>query len=80
MDICKAKFIFGRAHLALAIALMAGLLTAQAPAWAGSVRYSYDALGRVTQVVYTEGSKTTTIAYSYDAAGNRTAVTTTQSP
>lgn len=44
---------------------------------AGSVSYSYDALGRLAQVVYNNGTATTTINYSYDAAGNRTSVATT---
>jgi YD repeat-containing protein len=46
-------------------------------AHAGSVSYSYDALGRLASAVYTDGSATTTITYSYDAAGNRTSVATT---
>ena len=44
---------------------------------AGSVSYSYDALGRLASAVYADGSTTTTITYSYDAAGNRTSVATT---
>jgi YD repeat-containing protein len=36
--------------------------------------YTYDALGRLTQVTYTNG---TTIVYTYDAAGNRTSVVVT---
>ncbi|VTU24210.1 YD repeat (two copies) [Variovorax sp. PBL-H6] len=47
------------------------------PAHAGSVSYSYDALGRLASTVYSDGSATTTITYSYDAAGNRTSVATT---
>jgi YD repeat-containing protein len=46
-------------------------------AHAGSVSYSYDALGRLASTVYTDGTSTTTITYSYDAAGNRTSVGTT---
>ncbi len=38
-------------------------------AFAATVSYSYDALGRVTLAVYSNGI---TIAYSYDNAGNRT--------
>lgn len=45
-------------------------------AYAGSVSYSYDALGRLVKAVYS-GSISTTVTYSYDAAGNWTAVTTT---
>ncbi len=46
-------------------------------AHAGSVNYSYDALGRLAQVVYSNGTTITTISYSYDAAGNRTSVAIT---
>lgn len=46
-------------------------------AHAGSVSYSYDALGRLAQIIYNNGTATTTISYSYDAAGNRTSVATT---
>jgi len=53
--------------------LMLGGLAAHA----GSVSYSYDALGRLATVVYNNGTATTTISYSYDAAGNRTSVATT---
>ncbi|VTU22507.1 RHS Repeat [Variovorax sp. RA8] len=56
----------------LCSAALAGL-----PAHAGSVSYSYDALGRLANAVYSDASATTTITYSYDAAGNRTSVATT---
>ena len=36
--------------------------------------YMYDALGRLIQVTYANG---TTIVYTYDAAGNRTSVVVT---
>ena len=39
--------------------------------------YTYDSLGRLTQVTYTNG---TTIAYNYDHMGNRTSVVTTCGP
>ncbi|VTU35334.1 YD repeat (two copies) [Variovorax sp. RA8] len=58
----------------LCAAALAGL-----PAHAGSVSYSYDALGRLASAVYSDGSATTTITYSYDAAGNRTSVAATSS-
>ena len=57
--------------------LAAGLCAAALSAHAGSVSYSYDALGRLASTVYSNGSATTTITYSYDAAGNRTSVVTT---
>lgn len=44
---------------------------------AGSVSFTYDALGRIASAVYSDGTLTTTITYSYDAAGNRTSVVTT---
>jgi YD repeat-containing protein len=39
--------------------------------------YTYDSLGRLTQVTY---SNLTTITYNYDATGNRTRVVTTCGP
>ena len=50
---------------ALAIVLAATVAT---PAQAGTATYTYDALGRVTKVSYSNG---TVITYTYDAAGNR---------
>lgn len=45
-----------------------------APSFAGTTTYKYDALGRVIEVLYPDGSK---ITYAYDAAGNRTQVART---
>ena len=56
----------------LCAATLAGL-----PAHAGSVSYSYDALGRLASTVYSNGASATTITYSYDPGGNRTSVVTT---
>jgi hypothetical protein len=39
-----------------------------------SASYTYDALGRLVTIVYTDGTKTTTVTYSYDASGNRASV------
>lgn len=36
--------------------------------------YTYDVMGRVVSIVYTDGTKTTTVTYNYDASGNRTSV------
>jgi YD repeat-containing protein len=57
----------------------AGLLVAAliSPAWAGSVTYSYDTLGRITQAAYSTG---VVIAYVYDAAGNRTSFVISGAP
>lgn len=47
------------------------------PAFAGSVGYTYDALGRIKTATYSNG---TVITYTYDAAGNRTSQVTTGAP
>jgi hypothetical protein len=60
----------------LAAGLCAAALAAP-PAHAGSVSFTYDALGRLASTVYSNGSSTTTITYSYDPGGNRTSVVTT---
>ncbi|MBC8037212.1 MAG: RHS repeat protein [Rhizobiales bacterium] len=39
--------------------------------------YTYDALGRLKSVTYSDGS---TITYAYDPAGNRTTLTQTATP
>lgn len=41
---------------------------------AGTVTYKYDALGRVIEVIYSNGTR---IFYTYDKAGNRTKVVKT---
>jgi YD repeat-containing protein len=50
---------------------------ASANALAGSATYTYDNLGRLTRIAYSNG---VVITYTYDAAGNRTAVVTTGAP
>jgi YD repeat-containing protein len=42
---------------------------------ATGIVYSYDLLGRLTQVTYPDG---TTIVYNYDSMGNRTTVVITK--
>lgn len=56
---------------------LGALLLMSGAAVAGTSTYTYDSLGRLTRVVYNNGTTTTTINYSYDAAGNRTSVVTT---
>jgi len=56
--------------VAAAIAAVLGGLVP--PAFAGTTAYKYDALGRVIEVDYPDGSKG---VYSYAAAGNRTRTT-----
>ena len=50
------------------------LLSFAGPSFAGSVNYTYDVLGRLKTVTYSNG---VVITYSYDAAGNRTSAVTT---
>ena len=54
--------------LMMGLFLLAGLA---GPASAATT-YTYDALGRLVSVTYSNGK---TITYTYDAAGNRTQVT-----
>lgn len=65
---CKIfTIIFGAALMA----------TASLQAATGSAAYTYDSLGRLTQVTYDNG---TTIVFSYDAVGNRANRVTTIAP
>jgi len=50
-------------------AVIGALMAASSPVFAGTTTYKYDALGRVIQVDYPDGS---IVYYTYDAAGNRT--------
>jgi YD repeat-containing protein len=60
----------------LVVLLLMGVLSTlcAGPAWAETITYTYDPLGRVTKVAYDNGAS---IVYNYDAAGNRTSVVTT---
>lgn len=57
------------------IALGLAALTFGDLAWADT--YTYDSLGRLTGVTYSDGSS---ITYAYDDAGNRATVTQTAAP
>lgn len=58
----------------LALTILLGL---SMPVLAGSVSYTYDQLGRVKTVTYSNG---VVITYTYDAAGNRVSQVTTGVP
>jgi YD repeat-containing protein len=66
----------GLRRAARACAAAAAVATT-ATAWAGSVTYAHDALGRLKTVTYGNG---VVITYTYDASGNRVTVVTTGSP
>jgi YD repeat-containing protein len=57
--------------------LSAGLLLWAGAALSASAVHTYDALGRLTKVTYSNG---VVITYLYDAAGNRTSVVVTGAP
>lgn len=60
-----ARFRLGKT----ALIVIAGLTLVAGSAVAGTTTYKYDALGRVIEVDYPDGS---IVQYTYDAAGNRT--------
>lgn len=62
---------------AAAAGMLALLAVATLPAQAGSATHTYDSLGRLSKVTYSNG---TVVTYTYDAAGNRTTVVTTGAP
>jgi YD repeat-containing protein len=59
------------------ILLVALLALAPTSAWGENAQYSYDGLGRLTGVTYSNG---TTITYTYDPAGNRSQYVVVSSP
>lgn len=73
----KSCFATNGARLALASALAALAMASAAPSHAGSATHSYDSLGRLTKVTYSNG---VVITYVYDAAGNRTSFIVTGAP
>jgi YD repeat-containing protein len=71
------RMMHKRALQAAGLMVSVALLTLSATTFASSnANYTYDALGRLTKIAYSDGVKTTTVSYSYDAAGNRTSVVT----
>jgi YD repeat-containing protein len=71
----------GRTSVAsVCFAVLALLLASGVAVAAETITCSYDARGRLVQVVRTDGAgNTVQTTYSYDQANNRTAVTTTGS-
>lgn len=78
-DLPRKPYSPGRLPHAAARLLLCGLaaVLVAVPASAGTVSYTYDALGRVKTATYSNG---TVITYAYDAAGNRTSQVTTGAP
>src|SRR5712691_9483632 len=56
----------------LLLSLLASLLLAASSAWAGQASFTYDELGRLSQVIDEQGNVAT---YTYDAVGNLLAIT-----
>lgn len=65
------------AHIAKRLLLGAGISLLAFVAFAGSATNTYDGLGRLTTVTYSNG---VVVTYAYDAAGNRTSYIVTGAP
>lgn len=74
LHMTSRRFRIGRILSQISLLLIA---MASVPAWAGSVSYTYDSLGRVTQITYSTG---VVITYTYDASGNRVNYVITGAP
>ena len=74
-DAVHSHMMHKRVLHAAGLMVSVALLTLSTVAFAASnANYTYDALGRLTKIAYSDGVKTTTVTYSYDTAGNRTSV------
>jgi len=73
-----SRFTFCRYFLATTVYVAVLSIFSISPAFAGSVSYTYDSLGRLVTAVYSSGVKVvTTVTYGYDSTGNWTLVATT---
>jgi uncharacterized protein RhaS with RHS repeats len=80
-DAAQGRMTLGRAWQAVGVVASIALLTFSAAAFSATfTKYTYDAMGRLTKVVYSDGHTiTTTVTYTYDAAGNRRVVSKVRS-
>lgn len=73
-----SRFTFCRHFFATTVYVAVLSIFSISPAFAGSVSYTYDSLGRLVTAVYSNGIKVvTTVTYGYDSTGNWTLVDTT---
>ena len=72
-----APFIWGSLQDANAMQYVSGAAPFMVSNQAPGAKYTYDVLGRLTQITFTNQ---TTVVYNYDAMGNRTSVVTTAGP
>jgi hypothetical protein len=62
-------------HRATKIVIGIALLASSIPVFpANTYTYTYDSLGRVIKVDYSDGGKTASVRYAYDEAGNRVSI------